>query len=77
MYTPRVMYHDHHCLLIPKDQSVTLPKSAAELRARAPANLIRALKWTTSVIPGLSDGEAAVSVGIGCYCNNRESLDKR
>jgi hypothetical protein len=55
---------------------VTLPKSA-ELGARAPAILIRALHSTTLVIPGLSDVEAAASVGIGCYCNNHECLAKQ
>lgn len=57
--------------------AVTLPKSA-ELDARAPAIPIRALHWTISVIPGLSDVEDAVSVGIGYYyCNNHECLAKR
>jgi hypothetical protein len=41
------------------------------------ANLIRASYWTTSVIPSPSGVEAAISVYIGCYCNNREGLAKR
>jgi hypothetical protein len=70
------MHHDHHCLPFLNGPVVTSPKSI-ELGARAPANLIRALHWTTLVIPGPSDVEAAISVGIGCYYNNHECLAKR
>lgn len=52
-----------------QSQHVTLPKPV-ELNARALTILIRALHWTILVIPGLPDVEAAVSVDIGCYCNN-------
>jgi hypothetical protein len=64
----------NHCLPIPRGQRSRYPKSA-ELGARAPAILIRALHWTTLVIPGLSDVDV-VSVGIGFY-NNHECLAKR
>lgn len=69
------MYHES----LPSDLKgpvVTLPKSG-ELGARAPAILIRALYWTTLVMPDLSDVEAAVYVGIGCCYNNHECLAKR